>query len=184
MVKFTNVLFLLFIVPFSCSYRGTVNNDSINVSTNLDYDSLRQKFKDSLDKGLENVNDFYKLYTYVQKATLDSAITGFEKRTKLKITVITFDSTMTSSDSVESATRIIGIKNKINTTIGISPDFKKMYIWNDSLINNTVFTQHETKEVIEEKFIPSFIKGNFYEGTSKGLEAITTTIEKRLTVNF
>ena len=33
-------------------------------------------------------------------------------------------------------------------------------------------------------FIPSFIKGNFYEGTSKGLEAITTTIEKRLTVNF
>ena len=126
MGKFSNVLFLLLMVHFSCSNSGTVYNDSAIVSMDKEYSSLRQNFKDSLEKGLKNVNDFYKLYSAAQKATLDSAITRFEKRTRLKITVITFDSTMTSSDSVEVATRIIGIKSKINTTVGISPDFKKM----------------------------------------------------------
>ena len=110
MGKFSNVLFLLLMVHFSCSNSGTVYNDSAIVSMDKEYSSLRQNFKDSLEKGLKNVNDFYKLYSAAQKATLDSAITRFEKRTRLKITVITFDSTMTSSDSVEVATRIIGIK--------------------------------------------------------------------------
>lgn len=183
MNDFSKLLLPLITILFSCSYRGTINPDT-NVTVDKEYDLLRQNLRDSLEKGLRNVNDFYKLYTYSQRESLDSVITRFEKHSKLKISLITFDSIMTSVDSIEGAIRIIGIKNRINTTIGISPGFKKLYIWNDSLVNKTLFNQYETKEVIENKFIPSFKVGNFYQGTLKGLEAITTKIEERLSVKF
>lgn len=181
--NFAKFFFFLLIV-FSCS---NVHSSRDFTKTNIQndpYDSLRQNIRDSLRRGLKNVNDYYNLYTDTQRVRLDSIITNFGKSTKLNITIITFDSTMSSADSVEIVTKIIGIKNKINTTIGISPTYRKMYIWNDSLVNNTVFTSHEAKEVIETKFIPAFRQENYYEGTLQGLVTIISTIKERTSINF
>src|SRR5205085_11014645 len=97
------------------------------------YDSLRQFVKDSLAQGVHNVNDFKLLYSSREKTQLDSIITNFKNQAGLKITIITFDSSMTTRDSVYEVTRIIGIRNRMNITIGISIPFRIVSVWNDSL---------------------------------------------------
>jgi len=139
------------------------------------YDSLRTSLKDSLHSSIRNVNDFNQLYTISEKIQLDSIISDFERKSGLKLALITFDSTMTSKDSVEEVTRIIGIKNRINTTIGISVSHRIMYIWNDSLVNNTLFDEYSTKSIIDNYFTPSFGKGEYYNGTIQGVNKIIQT---------
>ena len=79
--------------------------------------------------------------------------------------------------SVMEVTRIIGIKNGIGTTIGISPYLREMAIWNDSLVNQTLFSQTRTKQLIDNVFIPSFKRGDYFNGTKSGVTSIIKMIE-------
>lgn len=103
---------------------------------------------------------------------MDSIIRDFKGQTGIKIVLFTFDSLMTTKDSVSAVTQIIGTKHQINTTVGISLLFKGMYIWNDSLTNNTVLYQFETKDIIDKNFIPFFKKEEYFNGTFEGIKAI------------
>lgn len=141
------------------------------------YDSLRQNLRDSLAQGIRSVNDFNTLYTPDERKKLDSIISNFKTSSGLQIAIITYDSSMLSADSIEDVTSIIAIKNQINTTIGISIPYRIMHIWNDSLVNNTMLPQHETKYIIDHNFIPDFKNGQYFQGTLEGLKAIMHTIE-------
>ncbi len=136
------------------------------------YDSLRVVLKDSLSKGINSVNDYNNVFQPNEKKYLDSIIKAFKHDNGIQLIIFSFDSTMTSKDSVNEITKIIGIKNQINTTIGFSFPNKSMSIWNDSLINNTIFTEYEAKYMIDKKFIPFFKTGDPFRGTVEGLQAI------------
>lgn len=148
------------------------------------YDSLRPAIKDKLSQGMNNVNDFQHLYSSEEANLLDSVITDYKTRNNLRIALITFDSIMTSLDSVEAVTQIIGIKNRINTTIGISIAAKTIFIWNDSLMNQTVLKQYESKAIIDSSIIPFFKRDDYFTGTLNGLTAIAKKVEENTRVKF
>lgn len=138
----------------------------------------RQAFWDSLPQPTGYVNDYENLYSDSEEATLDSIIADFEGRTTKQIAIITFDTTMTTRDSLDELTlRIankwgVGQKDKNNgVTIGICRGYRKMRIQNGYGIEK-IMTDSETKEIIDIFFIPDFKEGNYFEGTLKGLNAL------------
>ena len=175
-----DIIFLLTLFSFGCSnsQNKIPSEEAVFRIFEKKYNSLRIRIKDSLDKGISNVNDFDRLYTDSEKKQLDSIITDFKKNTSLTIALITFDSLMSSRDSIEDVTRIIGIRHRVNTTVGIYRSYKTMYIWNDSLVNNTFLNQYDTKEIIDSNFIPSFRREHYFKGTLEGLQNIIRTIKR------
>ena len=163
----------------ACSHGQQKHMPESVVLKNYDkkYDSLRSVLKDSLAKGINNVNDYDNIFLISEKKYLDSVISDFKRETGVRIVIFTFKSAMIPEDSVEEVTKIICIKKKINTTIGLSFPNKAMTIWNDSLTNNTVFTEYEAKYIIDEKFIPLFKNGKFFTGTAEGLQAAIQKIK-------
>ena len=173
-----NLIFLFIIFLAACSHSQNKYLPEATVLKIIEkkYDSLRKVLKDSLAVGINNVNDYNQAFTSEEKIRLDSLIKEFKKQTGFQLVVFTFDSLMTSKDSVHEITQIVGIKNEINTTLGISFPFRDMYIWNDSLVNNTVLDVEETKAIIEEKFFPSFRRAEYFDGVFEGIKAIMQKI--------
>ena len=160
MMKF-NISFLFIIFLAACSHGQNKYLPEATVLKIIEkkYDSLRTSLRDSLASNISSVNDYNRAFTNEENVQLDILIKDFKKQTGLQLVVFTLDSLMTSKDSVHEVTQIIGIKNQINTTVGISFPYRDMFIWNDSLVNNTVLDKNETKTIINEKFFPSFRKG-------------------------
>ena len=165
-------ILIIFISACSHSQKKPLSESTVLKIFEKKYDSLRTLLKDSLAVGITNVNDYNHVFISSEKQQLDSLIVEFKRKSGVQITIFTFDSLMTSKDSVEAVTQIIGTKYQINTTIGLSFPNKSMSIWNDSLTNNTILAEHEAKYMIDEKFIPFFKNGQFFKGTVEGLQAI------------
>lgn len=177
MMKFIfSFLFVIFLIACSNSQNKFLSEANVLNIVEKKYDSLRTALKDSLATGISNVNDYNQRFNDNEKVCLDSLITEFKKLTGSRLVIFCYDSLMTSKDSVEEVTRIIGIKNQISTTVGISFPNSDMYIWNDSLVNNTVLYAYETKYIIDNNFLPSFRKGAFFEGTFEGIKALMQRI--------
>ena len=177
MMKF-NISFLFIIFLAACSHGQNKYLPEATVLKIIEkkYDSLRTSLRDSLASNISSVNDYNRAFTSEENVQLDILIKDFKKQTGLQLVVFTLDSLMTSKDSVHEVTQIIGIKNQINTTVGISFPYRDMFIWNDSLVNNTVLDKNETKTIINEKFFPSFRKGDYFIGTFEGIKAIMQRI--------
>lgn len=173
-------LFIFSILSCSQGQKKYLSESTVLKIHEKKYDSLRIVLKDSLAQGINNVNDYNHVFLSEEEKYLDSLISGFKKETGIQLIVFTFDSLMLSKDSVEEVTKIIGIKNQINTTIGLSFPTRSMSIWNDSLINNTIFSEYEAKYMIDKKFIPFFKTREYFKGTVEGLQAII----KRMTNNL
>ncbi|HEX6333676.1 MAG TPA: TPM domain-containing protein [Flavisolibacter sp.] len=172
---------LLFIVLSACSDRKTkhLSEAAVLKIAEKNYDLLRTVLKDSLANGIQNVNDYDRSFTGAEKMQLDSLIRAFRNQTGHRITIFTFDSLMTSKDSIEEVTIIVGTKNQVNTTLGISFPNKEIFIWNDSLTNNTRLDQFETKRIIDQKFIPFYKNEAYFKGTFEGIRAIIQSIDNK-----
>ncbi|MBN8785695.1 MAG: TPM domain-containing protein [Terrimonas sp.] len=156
--------------------------------------SFQQIFWDSLPEPTGYVNDYENLYTDTEEKALDSLMSDFRKSTTIQIVLITFDTTMTTKDSLESLTlRIlnawgVGQKDKNNgIVVGISSGYRKMRIQNGYGIER-ILTNSETKEIIDTAFIPGFKEGKYFEGTLTGLKTLMATLlknaEERFRVEF
>lgn len=160
-------------------------NNKTEESTAQKLRSFRQIFWDSLPQPVGYVNDYENLYTDKEEKSLDSLIGDFEKRTTIQIAVVTFDTTMTTPDSLDALTlRIgkiwgVGQKDKNNgVVIGISKGYRQMRIQNGFGIEK-VLTDAETKQIIDAAFIPSYREAKYFEGTLQGLQALMATLERR-----
>lgn len=160
------------------------NNNEIDTSTKVSRSS-RQVFWDSLPRPVGYVNDFENLFSPEEEQSLDSLILAFENKTTIQIAVITFDTSMTTADSLEPLTRRmaniwgVGQKDKNNgVTIGISREYRRMRIENGYGIEK-VLTDAETKQIIDTAFIPGYREGKYFEGTLNGLKALMTILEGR-----
>lgn len=147
--------------------------------------AYNQLFRDSIPKPHGYVNDYENIYTDREEAILDSLIRAFESKTTIQIAVITFDTTMTTRDSLDAMTLQIGNawgvgqKDKNNgVTIGISRGYRRITIRNGYGIEK-ILSNEETKLIIDTAFIPEFREGRFFDGTYIGLIQLMSILEQR-----
>ncbi len=146
---------------------------------------FRQQVWDSLPKSHGYVNDYENIYSDKEEAMLDSLIRAFENKTTIQIAIITFDTTMTTRDSLDALTLQIGNawgvgqKDKNNgLTIGISRGYRRITIRNGYGIEK-ILTNEETKQIIDTAFIPDFRESRYFEGTYKGLTDLMRILGER-----
>lgn len=147
--------------------------------------AFRQQLRDSLPTPQGYVNDYENIYSDREEAVLDSLIRAFENKTTIQIVVITFDTTMTTRDSLDALTLHIGNawgvgqKDKNNgVTIGISRGYRRITIRNGYGIEK-ILTNDETKQIIDTAFIPDFRASRYFEGTYNGLLELMRILEQR-----
>ena len=124
------------------------------------------------------VNDFEQLYTPEEQKALDSIILTFKKETGIEIAIATLGGDYCSSDDFVKYTIElgnywgVGEEGKDNGVfIAISTVFRTMRINNGYGIEKQV-SDEETRQIIEEEFLPSFKEGVYYKGTLNGLNAL------------
>jgi len=141
---------------------------------------------DTLRKPIGYVNDFASLYTSEQSTYLEKIIAEFEQRTEVEIAIVTIAKEFKSTEDFDTYTLAlankwsVGKKEKNNgILIGINPTIRYMRIQNGYWIE-TFLSDAETKAIIDKLFTPSFKKGEYYQGTLKGLQGIIKHLTERI----
>lgn len=136
-----------------------------------------------LPKRIGSVNDFENIFSDKEEKVLDSLITAFEKQTSIEIALVTLDTSMTTLETFNSYTlRLlrdwnIGKKHKNDgILIGISRSLQRVRISNGLGIEKSL-SDIETKRVLDDFMFPEFRKGNFFEGTKKGINELVMTLK-------
>jgi uncharacterized protein len=184
LLKYLNILtFFILTVTTTASCQGQKQENKN--STTDKAQTFRQIFWDSLPKPVGYINDYENIYSDGEEKILDSLIKDFESRTTIQIAVITIDTTMTTTDSLDALTLRfgkvwgVGQKDKNNgVTIGISQGYRRMRIQNGYGIEK-VLTDDETKQIIDTAFIPSFRNAEYFKGTYNGLIALMNILKQR-----
>lgn len=133
---------------------------------------------DSIPRPVGIVNDFESLFTQPQRDSLEGIIAAYRQRTTIEIAILTVDAEMTTTSGFDNFTvkvfNVWGIgDNKKNNgvLVAISRSLRKIRIQNGHGIEK-VLNNIETKQIIDNEFIPDFRKSRFYEGTLNGLRSI------------
>lgn len=141
-------------------------------------------FWDKLPEPQGWVNDFEHIFNTEQINKLERLAAGYKKKTGVEIVIVTFDTNATTADRFEELTLDmantwgVGEKDKNNGVfIGISVGLRKIRIQNGLGIEKRM-TDAQTKEIIDKFIIPSFKKGNYYQGTLSGLMKIMEHLDK------
>jgi uncharacterized protein len=139
-------------------------------------------FKDEVPPASGYVTDWEDLYTDAQELKLDSLISAFDKKTGIQIAVVTIDSSMADRADFDSITLKIanswGVGQAANkgVVIGISNILGIMRIQTGTGLDS-VLSDADTQKIVNTDFLPSFEKGQYYQGTWNGLEALMGRLE-------
>lgn len=136
------------------------------------------------------VNDFENIFTKEQVKTLDSLIADYEKRTSTEISIITIPENATDKARFDELTLFIankwgvGKKEKDNgILIGISKGYRKMRIQNGNGIEK-LMTDNQTKQIIDQTFIPNFKANDYFKGVFDGIQEIKKILDKGAKSDF
>jgi uncharacterized protein len=139
-------------------------------------------YKQLLLKPLGWTSDFEHIFTAAQIRELDSIVSQFEKETTNEIAIVTIDSTQTTKDKFDDFIPGLhnnwGVGKKIKNNgivIGISAGLRSIRISNGYGIEPKL-SDTETKKIIDNIIVPEYKKGNYFEGTKKGLLLIMQKI--------
>ncbi|WP_118972951.1 TPM domain-containing protein [Taibaiella koreensis] len=131
------------------------------------------------------INDFESLFSEVEAVELDSLIVDFQQRTTNQIAIATLGPSQCSKEDFEdyslrlANTWGVGQKEKNNgILIAISKAFRQIRIHNGKGIE-TILSGEETRQIVDDYFIPEFKEGNYFEGTKKGLLALIKRLEEK-----
>ena len=180
--KYCSILTLLFLTAFKSASCQTTHDIPKPENKLGQLSEFRKAFWDDPPKAAGFINDYENLFTDDEEKILDSLIKDFEKRTTIQIAVITFDTTLTTSDSLDALTlRLgniwgVGQKEKNNgVVIGISRGYRQMRIQNGYGIEKLI-TDADTKVIVDTGFIPDFRDGNYFKGTFTGLTVLMASL--------
>jgi uncharacterized protein len=179
---FLSLLFLLTFVSHSSHSQETSEKTSptrFNISKERS-DSLAMHVPQA--RGF--INDFVHLFNDDEIKTLDSLVSTFEKTTTVEIVVAAINSMMVKDQDFEDYTLImmrmwgVGKKEKNNgILIVICPDLRRIRIQNGYGIEK-VLPDSETKQILDNFFLPKFKEAKYFEGTRDGIIAITNKLKK------
>jgi uncharacterized protein len=185
------LILTIFIASF-CSTNANcqaVANTATKQRDTSEYHKLqvyRQIFWDSLPKPIGWTNDFEGLFTVSQEQQFDSIITDFKNKTSINIYIVTLDTMHTSKEKFDDLALHIAtnwsnmqIEAHNTVTICISAAHRRIRICNDDGIAK-ILTDEETKEIMDNNFIPAFKKANYYEGTLNGLSVLISTLNNKM----
>jgi uncharacterized protein len=172
-------LFTLSFLFFLFSSESCISQDTTSKNPRTTFHISKER-SDSLSihiprpKGF--INDYTHLFTENEIQVLDSLVRVYEKMTTIEIVVATVDSSLVKDADFEDWG--IGKKEKNNgILIVISPDLRRMRIENGYGIAK-FFSDAETKQIIDNFFIPKFKEAKYFQGTYHGIIAITDQLKK------
>lgn len=190
MKKFLFLLLLLMIDVLFITANAQ-QNDSIHKSivAKVNIGKLKQ-YRDNYYKKLPKytswVNDFDSIFSLTERKKIDSVITAFEKETGAQICVITLDTMCVAkekfNDLVLHFANAWGVGQKIKNngvTIGINKDYRLIRITNGFGVEK-IFSNADTKELMDKYFIPNFKAGNYFTGTYSGVTALIKILKPKL----
>jgi uncharacterized protein len=171
----------------ACS-QSTTRSEAVPVfdSTKTDIQTFRETFLKNLPAPAGYVNDFENLFSDQEEYYLDSLIAAFEVATTIEVALITLDSTATAKNQFDDLTLQIarkwGVGKKESNNgilIGISGGHRIIRIQNGYGIEK-IFSDEETKKIIDDYILPSYRLNKLYEGTRAGLLEIIRILSARV----
>jgi len=186
MMYLRNILFTISFILWCIIGNAQQNTNSKPAdSAHGTLQAYRQLFWDSLPQPSSWTNDYEDLYTDAQQNKLDSIIAAFKKETGIELCIVTLDTNYVADENFdELALHIanvwgVGEKDKNDgVTICISKGYRRMRICNGFGIEK-VMTDAETKQMIDNYFIPAFKQADYYKGTYDGLLALINVLRDR-----
>jgi len=146
----------------------------------------RQTIWDSLPKARGWTNDFENLFTIQEQTNLDSIISEYEKKTTIEICIVTIDTMFTTKEDFDDFVLHIhntwGVSRKAKNNgivVGISKAYRQMRISNGYGIED-LLSEEETKQIIDNDFIPLFKQSDYYGGTLNGLQALMRKLNEKI----
>jgi uncharacterized protein len=153
---------------------------------NASISEFREIYWNNLPKPVSWTNDYENLFTETEQKKLDSIISKFEKETEIEISIVTIDTIKVSKENFDDLTLHIAKSWGIGKTekdngilIGISKGYRRIRIQNGNGIEK-IITDEETKNIIENYFIPEFKKGEYYNGTLNGLRELIKLLKRKI----
>lgn len=179
--------FLILFFTFSCKTQKADTIVTVPDTAATIHTSPKRLFYDSFPQPTGFVNDYEGLFTSSEKDALTDIIKEFERETTIQIAVITFDSSMTTANGLDTLTRKVadawGVGRKDNDNgivIGVSKYYKRIRIENGKGIAR-ILSDAETKIIVDEHFIPPFKQGRYYDGVKRGLVILMNKLRQKYT---
>ncbi|MCH2045638.1 MAG: TPM domain-containing protein [Saprospiraceae bacterium] len=161
---------------FACTEAGesAKNNNQDDIVRNVDEDIYPQT--------VGQISDFENILTETEENKLSSLIAQIEERTAVTITVVSMDSTFTSSSEFDHY--IAGLhkswgehnqKLRDGILIGFSSQLRKIRV-NNGAATQKILTDQQTKQIIDQVFIPNIRKEAYFEAFYQGMTSIAQVI--------
>lgn len=183
-----SIILFSFLFFFSACSQSTNRREAVPVfdSTKIDIQTYRATFLKNLPSPTGYVSDYEDLFSDKEEHYLDSLITAFEVATTIEVALITLDSTATTKNNFDNLTLEIARKWSVGKKasnngilIGISGGHRIIRIQNGYGIEK-MFSDEETKKIIDDYILPAFRRNNLFEGTCQGLLAIIRILSARV----
>ncbi|CAM3694426.1 TPM domain-containing protein [Flavobacterium chungbukense] len=183
MKKYT-VLFFLLLVTIGAT--GQTNKKLKTNSTKENLTEYRQIFWNNLPKRVNWTTDYEGIFSDAEEEKLNNLISNFEKETSMEIAIVTIDTIKVAKENFDdlslhiAKTWAVGKKGKDNgILIGFSKEYRKIRIeLGDGTIK--ILSEKETKEIIENNFIPEFLKGSYYQGILNGTTKLMEVLRMKI----
>lgn len=139
---------------------------------------LQEVFGAQIPQAKGWVNDWADVFTDEEEMLLNKLIANNEAGTTNEIAIVTYPADVVTLDKYDSLTTAlanawgVGKKEKNNgIVISISPSLRRIRISNGYGIEHRL-TDNQTAQIIDTCFVPLFKAAKYYEGTTKGINAI------------
>jgi len=173
---------LLSIVVLFCIVFTTLNSCMCNLPLKDRAKNKKLAFDATIPQPVGFVNDFEDVFSKSEEIKLDSVIKTCNDKADVQIVLATFDSVMIGKEEMKDYTFKVaqqwGVGESVKNNgllIGICKERRIMYIQN-GIGTATFLSDAATKAIIDTAFASGFKKENLFEGTLRGLHALTITI--------
>jgi len=171
-MKIGTKILILFLTLNLLSCKGNAQEtETKKPTTEIDFTDTE---KSSIPKPIGIINDYGQIFTESQRAELSKILFDYDIETTRQIVVVTVDSIKPYNDIQRFATDLgqtwgVGTAEKNNgLTIVVCNPCKQIGIATGTG-TELILTDEICKKVIEEKIIPDFKNGEFYNGIKKGV---------------
>ncbi|MCI9846496.1 TPM domain-containing protein [Flavobacterium pectinovorum] len=176
------ILFFVVNVAFGQTIESKQNDSLKQKNVNL----FREIYWNNLPKAKGWINDYERVFSEAEERKLDSVVSRFERETSVEIVIVTIDTIKIAKETFDNLSLhiakkwAIGKKGKDNgILIALSKGYKRIRIQNGNGITK-IISDEQTKEIIEQDFIPEFKKGNYYKGVLDGINKLIEVLKLKI----
>lgn len=167
---------ILIVIGFQCVYANSNLNEKLDHHFVKNLTIKRKVFPANMGA----ITDFEHIFTPKQIKKITRRIQEIKSSTGTEIAIVSLDSNYCSVKNFDGyvlqLANFWGVgdaKLDNGVLIGVSKQFRKIRICNGLGIE-TILSNDQTKEIIDNNFIPKFKKNKYFRGILNGLDALET----------